>query len=533
MSKDSKTNFAILIPAVLFVAAIVIFVAADPKTAASTAYSAFSFLTTSFAWYYHAIIIAIAALCLFLAFGPWGNKRLGKQEPEMKMIPWLGLIFSTAGSSSMFIWATLEPYSYAAAPAFNLEAFSTEAWEFALPYSLLHWGPSVFVGMILFGAIFGYHLHVRRTNAALPSHIIGDLIGEHRAKGFWGKLCDFIALVAIICGLATTMGISTQVMSELICYFTGIEHTFALDAIMIIIWTIGVIAVVFTKLTKGITLVSNIRLVLTYVFLIALFVLGPTAFILNYSWESEGILIQNLARMSTYTGATDGSTFTQDWTIFYWSWSICYYVASGLFYARISRGRTLRQYILGGLGGCTVGIGVIFLILSSTTTNIIQADPAAYTEIMTQYGSARMVIELWRELPLHNLFMLILLVLMFISTATFLINYSYTLAMSTTKQAITNNAIEVEEKEPAKWLRIMWAVCLGALGLSLTYIGGITVMQHFTIIGSAPMSILVILLIISFFKSVKKHGWTYVRYKNDGAGEFIEGEDVMGELENN
>jgi L-carnitine/gamma-butyrobetaine antiporter len=460
----------------------------------------FSYVTNTWGWAFEWYMVIMLAGWAWMVFGPWKDKKLGEGEPEFKTLNWIFLLMGSSTSAAVLFWGTYEAYCYAATPPFGLEPFSATAKEWGLAYSLFHWGPLAWAGYGFFTVAFGYFLFVKKINVMRPSATLVPLIGEKHSKGLVGAIVDNMYIVALILAMGTSLGLSTPLVTECIQWLFGIPHTLQLDAMIIGSWIILNATCVAFGLSKGVKLASDVRSYLMVGILIWVFCVSGSTFIMNYFTDSIGIMLNYFPRMAFYTDPIKAGGFPQGWTVFYWAWWVIYAIQTCLFFARISRGRTVRQICLGIVGGLTFTTWVIWTILSGNTMHLIHTNVLNMPALVNKYGAARAIIETWAALPLSTATMIAFFVLCFIATVTLVNACSYTLAMSTCTEADGYS-------EPPLWVRVGWSVLVGVIGVTLLALGGLKPLQTAIIAGGGLLFFVNIAIIWSFIKDGKATNW--------------------------
>ncbi len=256
-------------------------------------------------------------------------------------------------------------------------------------------------------------------------------------------------------------------------------------------------------LDKGIKLLSDINVGLAFLLLSIVLLAGPTSFIVNQALDSLGVLFQNFISMSLTTDAGGTSTFAQDNTVFFWAWWMAWAPFMGLFIARISGGRTLRQVIVGVIGGGSLGCWVGFSILGHATMHLLSSGDPAMTALYesAQSGSGvdapAVVIALLNAQPVAVVFKGLFFVLCFIFVATSLDSAAFTLASTATQD------LHIED-QPARWHRLVWAFVLSATALSLMYVGGLQVLQAASVALGLPILVIMGMLVVVFMRRMNK-----------------------------
>jgi L-carnitine/gamma-butyrobetaine antiporter len=496
--KKMKIDHIIFWPPLILISILCALIIKDPVKANDICNKALSWTTDKLGWAFEWYVVILFVIALYLIFGKYGHKKFGDSEPEFKTGTWLGMIFSSTSSAALIYWATIEWFYYMQTPPFGAAPFSLEASRWAAAYGMYHWGLIPTAMYVVIGTAIGYNFFVKKRNVIKPSSVCG-ILGKHK-DGLPGKVIDILYIIGMVAGVGTSLGLGTPLVAELITKIFGVPHTLSLDGWIIIAWMVLFSTSVYFGLQKGIKVLSDIRVYLAFGVVIFFAVFGPTAYILNGFTDALGTMLQNLIRMTLYTDPVGKSGFPQGWTIFYWAWFLNCVVTYGIYLVRISKGRTVRQFGLAVLGAVVVGEMVFFGVFTNYAMFIHSQGVLKIGDIMAKYGPARAIVEIWATIPLSKVVLPVLLIYCFISTATFINGVAYTLAMVTTKEITEND-------EPSRLNRVVWALLLGVLAISLLLLGGLKPLQTAAVIGGLPMMIVCILIPISFFKEVKVTGW--------------------------
>ncbi len=487
---------AIFFPSLVIVVLFCIWVFRDPDKAQASMVGAFAFITDTIGWVYEWLLLAVLGVCLFFAFGPYGKKRLGNEKPEFSTISWLGMIFTGFAGLGVLTWGTIEYFYYMQTPPFGIEPFSNAAKPWALAYPLINWGFFVFAIYIFIGLAFAYSFFVKKRDIVRPSSACAPFLPEKMVNGWLGKVIDVFFVVGLIGGMATCLGVNVPTMSAVTGKVFNLEHSLEMDAIIILSWSVCMAGLLYLGLKKGIKLLSDIRVYFGFALLLFLLFAGPTSYILNTFTDTLGHLFSNFFKMTMTTDPHFQSRLPQDWSIFYYAWYVALALQSALFLGRISRGRTVREFILGSLIASTAGSWVFFMVFSNYSMHILNAGTVPIAEIMKSSGQGEAIVAIWQQFPLAKFLMPCLMVYGYISMQTLLNGGTYTLAMVTGK-------LSPKDGEPPIWVRIFWSLALGAIAIALVYMGGIKVSQSITIIASVPTLIIIVLIVAAFFKDIK------------------------------
>ena len=295
-------------------------------------------------------------------------------------------------------------------------------------------------------------------------------------------------------------GLATPLVTECFEWLFGIKRTLALDTMIISCWVVFNAICVAFGLNKGIKIASDIRSYLMIIMLAWVVIIGASTFTINYFTDSVGQMFNNLGRMLFNTDAIGQGGFPQSWTVFYWAWWVVYGIQMCIFLARISRGRTVRELCVGMVAGLTATTWILWTILGSNTMHLMITKAIDLPSIIATHGLARGIIETWAALPLSTITIWGFFILCFIATVTLINACSYTLAMSTCKEASGYD-------EPPLWVRIGWSILVGVIGVTLLALGGLKPIQTAIIAGGSLLFFVNIIILVSFFKDAKKNNW--------------------------
>ncbi len=320
--------------------------------------------------------------------------------------------------------------------------------------------------------------------------MLGDLV-----DGPVGKVIDIIVVFSIVGGVGTSLGLSVPLVSELFQEMFGVEDTFLLQMGILFLWTAMIAWSVYNGLGKGIQTLSNINTVLGFVLLFFVLVVGPTVFLLNLWSNSFGLFLDNFFRLNFWTDPVAKGGFPEGWTIFYWAWWIAYAPMMGLFVARISRGRTIKELILHGVIWGSIGCWAFFAIWGGYAVNLQINGVIDLQSILNTSGIPATVVAVLKTLPLSTIIIPVFTLLCFVFLATTVDSSAYMLASICTKEISGY-------QEPARWNRILWTVLLAVVGVGLLSVGGLKAVQTSTILVALPMIPVLVIMSMSLLRWV-------------------------------
>jgi L-carnitine/gamma-butyrobetaine antiporter len=514
--KKLKFEPAVFFPTILAVILFCVWVGLSPVKANETLLKMYGFITDKLCWFIQLVMVAALGGGLYFALSKYGNKKLGDEEPEFTTLSWLGMMFTGVAGLGLLTWGTIEVYWHMAYPVYGNEPFSNDAMSWALSYPYFHWGFSAYGIYSFLGLIFAYIFYVKKKDVIRPSSACTPLLSEKACSGWLGKLIDILFVFGLVGGIATSLGVNTPTMFAVINNVTGMKPSLGADSAIILSWTVVMAVLLYTGLKKGIKFLSDFRVYFMFVLLLFIFLLGPTFEYLNYTVDTLGHMMTNFFRMSFTADPFHQSRVPQDWTIFYFAWYIALSIQSAIWFARISKGRTVKEFIFGSICASVLGGWAVFMIFSNHTMLTLNAG-VDVAKVMAEGGQGAAIVEIWKYLPFAKILLPCLMLYAYISMQTFLNGTTYTLAMVT-------SSVNSSEEEPPRWIRIFWSLALGGIAVALTYMGGIKVAQSMTIITALPSLVIIFLITAAFFKDIQTWEDQPESSKSDrGGGEHQEG----------
>ncbi|MGG0740691.1 glycine betaine uptake BCCT transporter [Niallia taxi] len=451
-----------------------------------------SFITNSFGWYYLIIVSFFLVVCIYLLFSPAGRIKLGKQDdkPEFSRISWLAMLFSAGMGIGLVFYGTAEPISHYAISSPTGEVGTEQGMKDAMRYTFFHWGIHAWAIYGLVALCLAYFTF-RKGNVSLISATLKPVIGK-RAEGITGKAIDTIAVIATVLGVATTLGFGAVQINGGLSFVYGVPTNITTQFIIICIVTALFIYSALSGLGKGIQILSNANMILAGILLLLLFIIGPTLFNLNLFTDTLGAYLQNIVNMSFRIAPLNEEkrTWINNWTIFYWAWWIAWSPFVGVFIARISRGRTIKEFVAFVLFIPAV-IGFLWFSVFGGTAMHLESNNMGMISGLATEESLFGVLENFPLSTTLSILAIILISVFFITSAD---SGTFVLAMMTTNGSLN----------PSNRLKVIWGVLLAAMALVLLYSGGLQALQNTMIIAALPFSIVIAIMAVSLLKSVNQ-----------------------------
>ena len=471
-----RFNFTLTIAVLLAISLPLLFF---PEGSALLLKTAYAWIGDTFGWFYILTGATALGVSLYLAFGPYAGIRLGDGPPEFSFPSWASMLFAAGVGAGLMYWSGIEWAHYAAAPPFGAEPKSPEAYQWAASYGMHHWGVVAWALYCLPTLAIAYPFYVRRV-PYLKYSTAADYWLKGRQNSWAAKLMDGMFMVALIGGAGSSLGFSTPLIAALISRLTGIPESFGLEMAVVILCVAIFSTSVAMGLGRGIRRLSDLNMILALVLLVAILFAGDTLFLLRMAINSLGHMLQNTIAMTFWTDPIGRSGFVEDWTIFYWAWWVSYGPFVGLFVSRISRGRTIREVVLGMLVLGSLGCWLFYMLLGNHSLGLQVQGELDVMAVMESSGGNAAIIAGLDTLPLAGLIIGLLCFISVIFCATTYDSASYTLATSATEQLHPS-------EDPPRWHRLFWAIAIAILPIALMYAGGIREAQTAVLVVSLPL----------------------------------------------
>ena len=497
--RSAPIDQAVFWPALVVVLSAIVPLILYPEASTEILGSVLDFIKHQLGFLFLWFTFGVFCVLLWFAFGRYGSVRFGGPDarPEFGRLSWIGMLFCAGIGTSLLYWATIEWVYYYQAPPFGITPESAEAAHWGAMYGLFHWGPLAWALYCIPALPIAYAFHNRKIPFLRISQACRGVIGD-RADGWLGKLIDVLFIFGLIGGTGTSLGLGTPILSESISTLVGIERSFALDAFVIVVWTAIFGTTVYLGMEKGIKRLADANVYLGFFLLAFVLTFGPTVFILDTFTNSLGLLATNFVRMSLYTDPVGGSGFPQTWTVFYWAWWIAYAPFMGLFVARISRGRTIREVVAANLIWGSLGCWLFFATFGNTALYDQLNGVVPVIEIMNEVSPQAAIVAVVKALPMGTFILILFVAMCFIYSATTLQASAYTIASVASKNLVAG------ESEPKRWNRLFWALALGATAVALMYLGGLEPLQTAALIVAVPLIFVITLSVWSLLRWLKE-----------------------------
>ncbi|MEU5420929.1 BCCT family transporter [Streptomyces sp. NPDC020799] len=458
--------------------------------------AALNWVLSNFAWLFVIAADVFLVLCVVIAFSRFGRIRLGRDDdqPEFSNLAWIAMMFSAGMGIGLMFYGVGEPLLHFVSPppGSGVTANSPAAARTALEYSFFHWTlhPWAIYGMS--GLALAYAGFRKGRGNRLSSAFV-PLLGEERAAGWPGRAIDLLAVFATVFGTATSLGLGALQVSKGLNITTGIKDTTTLELIIIGSLSAAFVLSAFSGLHKGVKWLSTLNIVLAACLMLFVFVLGPTVFVLNTIPAATGGYLHDLLNLATRTGAFTDSAWLGAWTIFYWAWWLSWAPFVGTFIARISHGRTIREFLIGVLlvpSGATV---VWFCVMGGSALRLDMTGAADMAGTVKE-GAEASLFALLDTLPLDALTSWIAMALVM----------TYFITSADSASLVMGSLSSRGALHPRTWLVVMWGILMAAVAAVLLVAGGLKSLQSATILVALPFVLVMLALCWSLVRELRE-----------------------------
>ncbi len=488
--------FPVFIPAVIVTLLLVIGTISNPELAGEVFSSTLAFITTNFGWFYMLSVAFFLVFIVGIAMTPWGNIKLGPDhaEPQYSFPAWFAMLFSAGYGIALLFFGVAEPVlHYASPPAGAGE--TVDAAKQAMQIAFFHWGFHIWAiygltGLVLAYFSFRHGLPLSMRSALYP------IIGE-RIHGPIGHVVDVFAILGTLFGIATTLGLSvTQINAGINYLWPSIPISINVQIIAIAIITGLAVCSVVAGLDKGVKNLSLLNMILAIGLMLFVFLVGPSIFILETFLQNTGSYLNNIIERTFNLQAYSRSDWIGNWTLFIFGWTIAWSPFVGLFIAKISRGRTIRQFVFGVMFVPTIFTFLWFSVFGDTALHMIMVE--GYTSLIgdVQADNAIALFKLFELLPMTSIasFLAVVLIITFFVTS------------SDSGSLVIDSLAAGGALHTPVWQRVFWASIEGVVASTLLLAGGLSALQTMTIASALPFAIIMMIAALGMWRALVIEG---------------------------
>ncbi|MCI4085761.1 MULTISPECIES: BCCT family transporter [Streptomyces] len=493
---DGAPDHTVVTLGVIAVLAVVAWAALAGDSFDTASSTALAWVLNNFAWLFVIAADVFLVMCVVLAISRFGRIRLGADdsEPEFTNLSWIAMMFSAGMGIGLMFYGVGEPLTHylAPPPASGAAPRTGAAALAAMEYSFFHWTLTPWAIYGIAGLALAYATFRKGRGNRLSSAFV-PLIGRERADGAPGRAIDLLAVFATVFGTATSLGLGALQVSKGLSLTTGTEDSTTVELIIICSLSAAFVLSAFSGLHKGVKWLSTSNIVLAAVLMLFVFLLGPTVHILDVIPSSVGGYLSELLPMASRTGAFTDSAWLGAWTIFYWAWWLSWAPFVGTFIARISRGRTIREFLIGVLlvpSGATV---VWFCVMGGTAIRLDSTGAVDFAAELKE-GTEASLFAMLDALPLSTLTSWVAMALVMTYFVTSADSASLVMGSLTSRGSL----------HPPTWLVVTWGVLMAAVAAVLLVAGGLKSLQTATILVALPFVVVMLLLCWALVKELRE-----------------------------
>ena len=497
MSDNKKSGFnTVYIISIAITFAIVAWGLVSPEGFGSFASALFNGLTKYFGWGYLLTMNLFVIFCLVMAFSRFGKVRLGLPEdrPEHSNISWFSMLFSAGMGVGLVFYGAAEPLIHFGSTPFGAEPGSIQAARDAMQISFFHWGLHPWAGYAVIAMPMAYY-QFRRNSPGLISSLFIPIVGQKTVDGLFGKIVDILAVFATLAGITTSLGLGTLQLNSGLNEIMGVDKTTFIQVAIIIFLAVFYTGSAVLGIDKGIKWVANFNLFICLILMVLLFFVGPSLPIIGSLMTGIGDFVSGVVKesflMAPYGGKYEAHL--QNWTLYYWAWWIAWAPFVGSFVARISRGRTISEFVAGVLIVPALGSFTWFAIFGTSALHLQLVKGIDIAAQVTKDISVG-VFALYKYYPLGfimSVMMLVLITTFFVTSAN---SATFVLSMYS----------NYGDLNPSKSKMGVWGVLMAALAIVLLMTGGLQNLQTISLTAAPPFAIIMVCACVSLWKSLCK-----------------------------
>ncbi|MGM0619743.1 MAG: BCCT family transporter [Bacteroidota bacterium] len=443
-------------------------------------------------WFFILSVNIFLFFVIYIAFSKYGHIRLGgpKAKPEFSTAAWFAMLFSAGMGIGILFWSVGEPINHFINPP-NAEPRTIEAARGSMEITFLHWGLHPWGIYALVGMALAFFTFNKKLPLTISS-VFYPLLGE-KVHGPWGKVINVLAVVATLFGLATSLGLGIQQVSAGLAHLFNLPDNTTSQVILITLVTFAATGSVVAGLSGGVKRLSKLNMYVGAIFLLFMLIVGPSLFIFDSFIQNLGSYVQNFFQLSSWTETYKQSDWQSDWTVFYWAWWISWSPFVGMFIARISRGRTLKEFVLGVLIVPTL---LTFLWLSAFGGSALFIELNSMADIATAVTDnvATSLYVLLEQFPISTV----------TSTVGVILVISFFVTSSDSGSLVIDSLTAGGKLDAPVPQRVFWALTEGAVAAVLLVGGGLGALQTAAISTALPFTIILLILMYSLLKGLKK-----------------------------
>ncbi len=499
----SELDYKRFLPTVIIIALVLGIVMSHLEQVRSAAEYMYSVCAGLFGW-----VFVLANLCalffsVWVILGPYKNVRIGgiNAKADYSTFSWISMMFTTSCSAGLIVFGFIEPIYYA---GLNIpmhgEAYAVETYEYAQMYAHYHWGINAWSLYVPATVAIAYGIYNQKKSGVRMS-LSYDGIREKCGRKTGGYIIDILSLFGVVVAPITSMGLGMPLLTGIIQEIWGIppQYEQVIQILILVLWMVVFGTSVCLGINKGIKNLSNLNVVAAFFFMGFVGVLAGVFYVIKAEINTIGLYIQNFVRMITYTDPYGDGVFVQKWTIWYWAWLIVYMPLMGIFNARISKGRTLREVALGQMIWCSLGCWIAMMTLGNYSIRLQISGKLDIASVLEGQGQAAAILEILKTMPCSKVMMAALGIICLIFMATTVDSSSFVAAEMTIKG-------DGAHRLASRRCRVIWALIICVITIILLKIGGFSVVQLLAILTGLPLAFVLFIVIVSTVRTLRRAG---------------------------
>ncbi|NWQ41738.1 BCCT family transporter [Bacillus sp. EB106-08-02-XG196] len=443
-------------------------------------------------WVYLGAALFFVIFSIYLLFSKYGNIRLGKKtdKPDFSTASWLAMLFGAGMGIGIVYWSVAEPVTHYTTPPYG-EGYTLDAANTAMKYTFFHWGLDPWAIYTVIGLALAFFQYNKKLPAAISS-AFHPFLGD-RIYGPIGKTIDVLSIFATVFGIATSLGLGAMQVTAGMHDIFGVPNELFVQLIVIAVATVLFIISINTGLEKGIQFLSNAAMILSFAIMLLILIVGPTVTIIKVFFNTTGLYISDFIHLSLRLKPFGEGEWIASWTLFYWAWWIAWAPFVGMFIARVSKGRTVREFVIGVLIVPTLGTCLWMSIFGGAALDIVQKTGNHDLAKNITENVSLAIFTFFDYLPLSSV----------LSILGFAVVAIYYITVADTATFVLGMLSEGGTLNPSNKIKMTWGVIQSALAAVLLLAGGLNVLQTASIAAALPFAIIMIVMCFSLLKGLK------------------------------
>lgn len=495
---ENKTNWLgeniVFVTTVMIAIAVIVFGAIFSETLSEMSGLLMNWVSTNFGWFYILSVVAFIVFLFFIAISRYGMIKLGKDTdiPEFSTFSWYSMLFCGSTGIGLVFWSIAEPLSHYASPPAGIEPGSLEAINFTVRTCYLHWGLTQWACFAIVGLGIAF-FHFRKGTNSQISNLLTPFVGQMLTDGWFGKMIDGFSVVVSFAGIATSLGLGVSQICGGLEYLFGIEKTNETILWIIVFVTMVFLVSAITGVYKGIKILSNVNTYLALALLVVAFCVGPKIAILNNLTNSVGLHLQNMMGDLFMTNAFGDNSWVMNWRVFYYAWFVAWCPFVGMFVARISKGRTIREFITGVVIVPSVFTIIWLAVFSAIALTTVQGWSIENVQQLIESPETAVFI-VFNEYPFAKIISIMIISLLAVFFITSADSATYSLSVMTTNGNLN----------PPAYKKVVWGVVVAAIAYILLSAGSLKPLQVISIAASLPFLFIMLAIMPAMLKEMRQ-----------------------------